>query len=219
MQEALIELRAAPLWAQIALACFASAALYMLVAPSVDSRRYARRFKTLSTAFGREGAPLSDQSFTAMVGERQFEVKHVYRTSTTSVGTTRGPYGHLLVSSTMLAARRWELHGVDIVRGGVRLRKALGHRLLTTGDAEFDAKYAVREDGIPIRERWLDQATRAAIANFYELPSATGTIWIQEGRLSHLISSPWKGVDGASLQALLTRQAALASALERTAGR
>jgi hypothetical protein len=213
VREALQELASAPWWVQVGLSGGVAFVLYGLLGHGFKTRRYTKRFRELARAFGQDGADV----FTTEVAGRQFEVKCQYRTDQGPVGTVRGPYGYLLVTTTSLRSPRWELHGVDFEKGNVRLHKALGHALTTTGDAKFDAQFIVREDGVPVRENWLDAPARAAIVRFYELPESRGTTWIQEAKLSHLIAAPWKGINESSLRELMTRQAALATELERTA--
>jgi hypothetical protein len=68
-----------------------------------------------------------------------------------------------------------------------------------------------------VREGWLDQPTRAAVTAFFDTPWANGRVWVQEQQLQHLMS-PWAGIEHESLMQLVRQQAALATALERTAG-
>ena len=218
MEELVPEILNAPVWVQGALALAVAFVLYSLIAPGVRHRRYASQFADVARTFGHDRAAGAEGSFTTDVGGRVFEVRHQHRSGAGSVGTMRGPRGHLLVTATRLAPPRWEMHGVDIEQGNVRLKRALGHAAVTSGDEAFDVRFLVKEDGIPVRENWLDAETRRAIARFYEQPVARGTVWIQEGQLSHLLPTPWTGLDEQALRALLNEQASLASALERTAG-
>lgn len=86
-----------------------------------------------------------------------------------------------------------------------------------TGDADFDARFLVVEDGLPARDGWLDAATRKAIAQFLDEAPLPGVIWIREGELAFTMQTPWTGVNAPAVRALLERQSALASALDRTA--
>ena len=85
------------------------------------------------------------------------------------------------------------------------------------GDPDFDARFAVWQDGVPVREGWLDAPTRAAVTAFFDGPGVAGPVWAQEGRLTYVAVPPAR-LDEPKLTAILRRQAALASALERTAG-
>jgi hypothetical protein len=154
--------------------------------------------------------------FTVTVDGRPFEVRRELRSRSGGMSHYRGPTGHLLVTSTPLAGRRWEMHQVDVVPG--RVPRLLGGPRRSTGDAAFDRRFVVAEDGLPVREGWLDAPTRAAITTFFDLPAATGPVWVREQRLQHLGDLPWGGVDFATLTTLLQRQAALATAFERTSG-
>lgn len=110
------------------------------------------------------------------------------------------------------------MHQVDIRTVG-RLGAWLARRTSPTGDADFDARFLVIEDGLPAREQWLDAATRTAIAQFFDAVPVPGVVWIREGELTFTIEPPWKGVDGAALRSLMERQGTLVSALDRTAAR
>jgi hypothetical protein len=179
-------------------------------------------FEDLARALGIDAVREPDeftQSFLMTVDGRTFEVRHEYRASRHRGGSEgyRGPTGHLLITSTPLSGERWEMHQVDIVPGGAP--SLFGDAPHKTGDEAFDRRFLVRQDGIPVRDTWLDQATRAAFGSFFDTPGATGPAWVQEQRLQHFIRAPWKGIDGPVLRALLQKQAALADALERTARR
>ena len=86
-----------------------------------------------------------------------------------------------------------------------------------TGDPDFDARFFVMEEGLPVRDGWLDEATRAQFARFFDQTPVEGAIWTREGELLFTIPEPWKGVDGPVMRSLLERQAALASVLEHKA--
>ena len=214
MADVIAELSRAPFWVQVTLAALAVSAVGFLIVPAVQRRRSAQQFAALARASGHDTPGL--EAFTMEVAGRVFEIRHQHRSGAAASGTMRGPRGTLLITTTTLASPRWELHGVDIARGA-RLRRALGHALIHTGDESFDRAFAVSEDGVPVRARWLDQPTRQAVVDFFEHPLARGTLWIQEGRLSHLLGTPWTGVDAITLRTLVEKQATLAEAFDRTA--
>ena len=217
MQEMITGFQDMPGWAQVAVAFFAVMVVVMLFEPGVTRRKYAASLKALAAA---AGAPTHrvDQFtewFTMEVNGRPFEVRRELR-SRSRGSSYRGPTGHLLVTSTPLAGSRWSVHQLTIAPG--RVPAWLGGPPRLTGDAAFDGRFMVTQDGVPVREGWLDQPTRAAVTAFFDQPAATGPVWVQEQRLQHLADDTWRRLDVAALTALLGQQAALAAALERTAG-
>lgn len=208
---------AAPLWAQIGMACFLVMAVVMLVAPKVTLRRHAARFAALAAAAGVATTRHDEftESLAQLVDGRRYEVRREFRVRGRASSSYRGPTGHVLVTATPLAGSRWEMHQLDIAPG--RLPSLFGAPPLATGDAVFDGRFLVRQDGIPVRDNWLDGQTRAAVTAFFDTPGATGPIWVQGQQLVHVMS-PWLDVDHAALARLLAQQTQLASALERTAG-
>lgn len=201
---------------QIGVAFFILCAIVMLAGPSVTKRRHRARFTALAAARlqavkGRDW-PFT---FTATAAGRTYTVSYDYRM--TSRGSSyRGPSGHLLITATALASRRWPLHQVDLIRLDSRVARALaGLAGRKTGYATFDHRFLVREDGMPVRAGWLDAPTRDAILGFGDNAPKDSTLWIKEGQLQCLMPE-WPGGDPA-LDALLQRQADLAAALERTA--
>lgn len=219
MDDLIAGFRAAPFWAQVGMAFFAFTFLVMLIEPRIKRRKYATALAALAAA---AAAPTTRRDeftewFTMTVEGRPFEVRRELRQgSGRGVSSYRGPTGHLLVTSTPLAGSRWATHQVDITPG--RVPRFFGGPPLPTGDATFDGRFVVMQDGTPVREGWLDAPTRAAVTAFFDQPAATGPVWVQEQRLQHIAVATWHGLDLAGLTALLRQQAALATALERTAG-
>lgn len=216
VQEAYAEFWRMPLWVQVALSLFALAVVSSLFGPSFTHRRYRRQFD----GFARElraqpptgrGWPVS---FTVEAAGRAFEIRHDYRSRS---GSYRGPTGYLLITETTLAGTRWEMHQVDLLRIDSLWSRLLGTERQVTGGSGSGIRFGVREDGVPVREGWLDDATREAVNRFFAAAPPLGVVWIKEGRLSYLESGPWKGVTGPVLQARMESLAALATALERTA--
>ena len=216
MDDALAAFLAAPPWAQVAMVLFACTFVVMVVEPSLTRRKYASALAALAAAAGATTTRRDEftEWFTLEVEGRPFEVRREFRVRGRS--SYRGPTGHLLVTATPLAGRRWELHQVDIRPG--RVSSLFGGRPYSTGDASFDARFVVMQDGVPVREGWLDAPTRAAVTAFFDQPAATGPVWVQEQQLQHLADGTWRRLDLAALTSLLRQQAALATALERTAG-
>jgi len=215
MDEAIAGFLVMPLWAQIGLGFFALTFVVMVFGPGVERRRYAGKLSALAAA---AGAPTTRRDeftewFTITVEGRAFEVRRELRVRNSSY---RGPTGQLLVTSTPLSGSRWELHAISIVPG--RVPTFFRQPALSTGDARFDERFVVIEDGGPVRERWLDASTRAAITTFFDAPAATGPVWVQERQLQHIAGDEWAKLDLAGLKGLLRQQAMLATALERAAG-
>lgn len=218
MQDMIAGFAAAPLWAQIAMGLFALIVVVTMVEPGVRRRRFRRRLDDLARELGQ--APPTGRGWPAAfpidAHGRAFEIEGDLRGSSRG-GSYRGPHGYLLSTVTELAGTRWPKHQVDINRAEGRLARLLrGTR--ATGDPAFDARFMVTEDGFPVRDGWLDATMRQAIMAFFDGVPVPGLIWIHEGELQYLMQSPWTGLDGPALLALLQRQAVLASALERTAG-
>jgi hypothetical protein len=206
----------APLWAQIFLLFFALTAVVMMVEPSIRKRRFFRQFDAIALGLGRQ--PPRRHAWPVMVpvsiGERAFEVRHDYRAS--GKGTSyRGPTGYLLVTATRLRGERWPMHQIDIRALGRLSWLTSGKRL--TGDTDFDARFLVVEDGLPVRDGWLDANVRQEITRFLGEAPIEGVLSVREGELLFTMSNPWTGIDGPAVRAILERQVALASALERTA--
>jgi len=217
MQDLVGGFLAAPLAVQAVLVCFALAFLAMVFARPLAHRRARERFAALAASMGAPVAPGRsplEASFGAVCEGRRFEVRRELRSGIAG-SHYRGPRGNLVVLETPLSGSRWEMHGVEIVPGGPRKRP--GARALETGDPDFDARFAVWQDGVPVREGWLDAPTRAAVTAFFDGPGVAGPVWAQEGRLTYVAVPPAR-LDEPKLTAILRRQADLASALERTAG-
>lgn len=217
MQEAVDGFLAAPIWAQATLALMALALVAAIVGPRIEQRRARDRFAALAEAMGAHVSPGPDvftASFAAEAGGRSFAVRRELRSAPRG-SSYRGPRGHVVVSETPLS-ERWQMHNIDVSR-----RKSvgrLGATPLASGDASFDHRFTVLQDGLPVRERWLDAPTRAAFTSFFDLPSVKGqgTVWAQEGRLQYITDTP-QALDRTALRAILEQQATLASALDRTA--
>jgi hypothetical protein len=216
VQDAIAGFQSAPLWAQIAMVLFAAMVVVAIVEPTVRRRKFRRHFAAI--ARGLEQPPPSKRelpvAIRVRINDRDFEVRHDLR-STSRGGSYRGPTGHLLITATRLTSNRWSLHQVDISKPG-RLGSWLASGKRSTGDADFDARFLVVEDGLPARDGWLDAPTRKAIAQFLDEAPLPGVIWIREGELTFTMQN-WTGVNGPAIRALLERQNALVSALDRTA--
>jgi len=219
MQDLLAGLQAAPFWAQMAMAFFALMVLVMAIEPQVGHRRARRRFAALAAARGATITPGHDAfaaSFSLAHAGRSFAVKRELRGGPRG-SSYRGPRGHLLIVETPLAGSRWTSHGVDIAQRG-SLAKVLTSPM-KTGDTVFDDRFTVWQDGVPVREGWLDQPARSAVTAVFDLPAIAGdgTLWVQEGRLQFLSDRPGS-IDDAALASLVAAVATVAAQFERTAG-
>lgn len=215
MQDAIAGFQAAPFWAQVAMVCFAAMAVYMLFESTLRKRQHRNRFNGIAREVGAEPRGRDwPFTFSTRSNDRTFTVTHDFRGGSGS--SYRGPRGYLLTTSTRLAGSRWGLHQIDVKRVP-KFLSGLVSRKRPTGDAGFDSRFIVVEEGLPVREGWLNADTRSAIASFLADAPLDGTVWIREGELQYIMAAPWKGIDGPAIRALLQRQAVLASALERAA--
>ena len=109
------------------------------------------------------------------------------------------------MSETPLSNSRWKMHGIDIAERGALAR--LGTTPLRSGDEAFDARFTVWQDGMVVREHWLDAPTRAAVSAFFDQPAVKGggTVWVQEGLLQYINDTP-RTLDAAALSAILDQQ-------------
>lgn len=217
MDELIAGVRDMPTWAQVGLSLFGLALVVMMVEPRVARRRVAAALARLATAFGAATTRRDafTEWFTVTIEGRPFEVRREYRMRGRA-GSYRGPTGHLLVTSTPLAGSRWQAHQVDIAAG--RVPSLFGARPHATDDAAFDERFVVMQDGVPVREQWLDAPTRAAVTALFDTPGVTGPVWVQGQHLQVLRPERWSALDATGLTGMLRAQAALAMALERTAG-
>jgi hypothetical protein len=216
LQDVIAGFVAAPLWAQIAMVFFGFMVAVSLLEPVFRRRKYARRFADIVRVFGREPPPARGFPVKAPISAdgRAFELRHDLQYGGKN-SSYRGPRGHLLITATRLAGTKWGMHNVDITRmEGMLARLVRSQRL--TGDPAFDERFAVMEDGVPVRDGWLDAPTRQEILRAAD-GALPGVIWIRDSELIFIIQDPWKGIDGPVIRALLQRQAALAAALDRTA--
>jgi len=211
-------LRTAPLWAQILVPTLVLAMLASAIEKPMRRRRARVAFARLASA---AGAPVTTidwvtETFPLEAAGRRFEVRREWHTrGHSATHGYRGPVGHLLITSTPLAGKRWELHQVDIATLDRAARRSSDP---VSGDAAFDARFRVRQDGVPVREAWLDTATCAAVTALFDTPGVGGPLWVHEQAVRVLRREPWWDLDLAALRRVLDAQAAVATALECTAG-
>ncbi len=211
------EVAAAPVWAQVAMVVFAILSVMVITAPARQRREFGGKFEQLARGAGvaiARGRTRWPESFALTIDGRTLEVVHDYR-SRGGGGSVRGPSGHVLMLRTSLRSPRWEVHGIEIQPG---VPAWLRSGAVSSGDAAFDARFYVRQDGVPVREGWLDPMTTDAVATFYNVAHADGPTWVSAQQLVHVVPPPWEYVLTTSLRQQLRALAGLASALERTAG-
>jgi hypothetical protein len=165
-----------------------------------SGRRRQSRFAALAHSFGsevvREGEFLS--RFLAEVGGRTFDVRC----------THIGKRGWHVVTQVPLEGVS-DLHSTEI------RPRAGWPRAIDPRDSEFEKHFTVLDLGYPLRQGWLNAGVRGAIAHFYALDLPRDPLAIEEGRLIHRAHVPVQRLDADILRELLTRQGAVAAALER----
>jgi hypothetical protein len=217
LQDAIAGFQEAPLWAQIAMVLFAMAFVAMMVGPSLTRRKHRRHFAEIVRGLDAEVPANRDWPFITRidVAGRSFQLRHDLRSSSRH-SSYRGPTGHVLITATRLAGTRWSMHQVDL-QPVAKWLSGLASRTRRTGDAEFDGRFIVREDGLPARESWLDAPTRQAITHFFATAPKAGALWIREGDMQFLIGQTWTDLDAPAVRRVMEAQAVLADALDRTA--
>ena len=215
VQDAIAAIQVAPLWAQIAMGFFAVMVVIFFAEPPVRRRKFRRHFDAIAIGLGRQppagrGWPVV---FSVDVAGCTFDVAHNFRQTDRS-GPSRGPTGFLLITAGKLAGKRWSMHKVEVSKAGA-LGKWFASSKRLTGGADLNPSVLVVEDGVPARDGWLDAATRGEFARFLAEAPLDGVIWIRDGELSFIMQNPWKRIDGPGVRALLERQCALISALDR----
>lgn len=187
----------------IALAVGLAIVAYWLLGRVRDRRRQAR-FAALARSLGsevaREGEFLS--RFPVEIAGRMFDV----RLQHLRTGSGKSAGGWYVVTRVALQGVS-ELHSADI---RPRLRRILGGK-----PRGFEEDFTLIDAGYPLRAGWLTDRVRGAIAHFYALELPPDPLVIEEGRLVHRARGPVQRFDGPLLRELLTRQAAVAAALEQ----
>lgn len=219
MDDFVAAVQAMPGWVQFALLGFIGLFIVMVAETPLRNRGMAARFAVLARARQAAVTPGPDgytASFETAVDGRTVTVQRERR-ATSRGSSYRGPRGFLTLLLTPLAGPRWSMHNIDIAERGTLAR--LGSTPLRTGDTVFDQRFTVWQDGVVVRDGWLDAPTRAALTALFDVPSMAdaGTVWVTEGRLQVLHDTP-KVLDPVRLDALLGRVSVLATALERTSG-
>ncbi len=218
MREAITEFLRMPWYWQLGVTIFVLAFLAMIMEPRLKNRAERKRFAALADASRQRlvtGPDESTDSFPMKHDNRTFTVRRELRTRGDR-SSYRGPIGHLIVIETPLANERWEMHGVDIAQRGTISRG--GMTPFKTGDADFDKRFTAWQDGLPVRESWLDAPTRATFIALFDDASVAGegTVWVQQGMLQYICDKP-STIDTAALTAIVDRLADMATALEKTA--
>ena len=168
MREAITEFLRMPWYWQLGVTIFVLAFLAMIIEPRLKNRAERKRFAALADASRQRLVTGPDEftdSFPMKHDNRTFTVRRELRTRGDR-SSYRGPIGHLIVIETPLANERWEMHGVDIAQRGTISR--WGMTPFKTGDADFDKRFTAWQDGLPVRESWLDAPTRATFIALFD---------------------------------------------------
>ncbi len=174
----------------------------------VSGRRRQARFAALAQSVGsevvREGEFLS--RFSIEVGGRTFDVRCQHIGNGGGVGGSCSPGWYVVTDLP--------LHGVSALHSAEVRARARRPRAIASRDSDFGRHFTVRDVGFPLRDGWLNDRVRGAIAHFYALELPLDPLAIEEGRLLHRAHVPVRRLDGAILRELLTRQVSVAAALE-----
>lgn len=164
-----------------------------------DKKRQAH-FEALAQSFGRRPVPEGESlwRFLTAIDSRTFEVRLQHR----------GKRGWYFVTEVSLQGVS-DLHSTDI---RPRRRRP---QVVDPQDPDFGKYFTVHDAGYPLREGWLNDRVRAAIAHFYALDLPLDPLSIEEGRLVHRSHLPVQRFSGDLLRDLLTRQGAVAAVLEQ----
>lgn len=168
----------------------------------IKDRRRQARFAALAQSLGsevmREGEFHSH--FPVEIGGRRFHVRLRH------LGGRSGP-GWCIITEVAL-------QGVlDVHSAEIRAR-AWRPKVVDPRDPDFGKHFTVLDAGYPLRDGWLNERVRGVIAHFYALELPLDPLSIEEGRLVHRSRLLVQRFNGAILRELLTRQAAVAEALE-----
>lgn len=170
-------------------------------------RRRQTRFAALAQSFGsevaREGETLSH--FPVEIDGRTFDVRlqHLGR----GIGSNWSP-GWCVITRVALRGVS-DLHSAEI---RPRWRRP---RVVDPRDPDFEKHFSLLDAGYPLRQGWLNDRVRGAIAHFYALELPLDPLVLEEGRLLHRSLLPVRRFSRDTLRELLARQAAVAAALER----
>jgi hypothetical protein len=175
----------------------------------VGGRRRQAHFATLAQSFGgkvtREGKFLS--RFPAEIDGRTFDVRFQHIGGGGSGGGGWTPDWYVVTETALQGVS--DLHSAEIRARGWRPGVA------EPRESDFEKHFTVRDAGYPLRQGWLNDRVRGAIYHFYALELPPDPLGIEEGSLIHRAHLPVRRLDGALLRELLTRQGAVAAALER----
>ena len=171
----------------------------------LNARRARRRFDALARALQR--APVEDEHGLRIDCEIDGRTITMRARHVGSQGSVRGETGRLWVTETPLRVTRWEMHDV-----GIRQRRRTG---------DFARRFAIRESGVPVRDGWLGEPVRQAVAAFFDAQLAIGTLRVDRGRLQHVV--PWSSAPDRptadDLRAFAARFGAVAEAFDTAASR
>ncbi|HYO78790.1 MAG TPA: hypothetical protein VE010_20180 [Thermoanaerobaculia bacterium] len=179
--------------------------LYLIMRGRSDRKRDAH-FAVLAAHRGAIVEATSEYSrrFSVDVDGRKVDVRDIYRAG----GGSRRSGASYLMTATALRGRAWELHSV-IVRQ--RFRAKAGE--------PFERRFKVEDLGLPMPDRWLSADVRAGIEAVFALGIAAAVDELDAGELVHRAMASPVEVNAETLDALLERHVALASAIERARSR
>lgn len=173
---------------------------------TVRDRRRQAHFAALAQSLGskamREGEHLS--RFPVEIDGRAFDVRLQHLGG--GLGSSSGP-GWCVITKVALQGVL-DVHSTEI---RPRARRPRG---IDLRNSDFEKHFTVHDAGYPLRQGWLNEHVRGAIAHFYALELPLDPLSIEEGHLVHRALLPVQRFSGDTLRELLTRQVAVARALE-----
>ncbi len=175
-----------------------------------SGRRRLARFEEIARGWGTTATRENEflLRFEAEVSGRAVEVRYQHIGGSSVSGWTPDWY---LVTVIPLRGVR-DVHSVEIRPRSSRARRGEASPGSTL---EFERDFEIRDQGYPLTQGWATEPTRDAIYAFHSQGLPLELLSIEEARLVHRTRTPLSRFEGEGLRLLLTRQAAVADALER----
>jgi hypothetical protein len=211
-------------------AAFALIALIFITDGWRTRRKQNKRFSALAAACGSTVTIVDkfEQCFELKVNQCDFVVTEKLVTTGTGKSSSSS---YKLITTTALRSKVWQLQFFRVrPRGSVenwlvnKLLSRAGKSPTNASGDDFASQFSVENVGGGLPDNWLSQPTQAAIKKFYVQPENLAALdlealTVEQGKLEHRLSTPYRSLDGENLKALLTRQSCVADALDDAARR